>query len=81
MKPVFFTVIGLAICINSFAQHAVTKLWETDTILKVPESVLFDAENKVLYASNIDGTDPWGKDGRVPLQKLASTEKSLPLIG
>ena len=81
MKPVFFTVIGFAICINSFAQHAVTKLWETDTILKVPESVLFDAENKVLYASNIDGTDPWGKDGKGSMQKLASTEKSLPLIG
>jgi len=70
MKPVFFTVIGLAICINSFAQHAVTKLWETDTILKVPESVLFDAENKVLYASNIDGTDPWGKDGKGSIAKI-----------
>ena len=81
MKSIFFTAALFAACVPAFAQHSVTKLWETDTILKVPESVLFDAENKVLYASNIDGKDPWGKDGRVPLQKLASTEKSLPLIG
>ena len=26
-----------------------TPLWETDTTLTTPESVLFDAKNKVLY--------------------------------
>ena len=70
MKSVFFAVIGFIVCINSIAQHAVTRLWETDTILKVPESVLFDAENKVLYASNIDGTDPWGKYGKGSIAKI-----------
>jgi len=81
MKPVFFTVIGLAICINSFAQHAVTKLWETDTILKLPESVLFDAEIKCYKLPILMERIPGVRMGRVPLQKLASTEKSLPLIG
>jgi sugar lactone lactonase YvrE len=46
------------------------KLWETDSVLKVPESVLFDGEHKVLYASNIDGTDPWGKDGKGSVAKV-----------
>jgi hypothetical protein len=46
------------------------KVWETDTILKVPESVLFDAGDKVLYASNIDGTDGWAKDGKGSIAKI-----------
>ncbi|RYF63629.1 MAG: ATP-binding protein [Cytophagaceae bacterium] len=32
-----------------------TKVWETDTTLRVPESVLFDPQEDVLYVSNIDG--------------------------
>lgn len=60
---------------HSFAQHSVTKLWETDSILKVPESVLFDAGNRILYASNIDGTDPWGKDGKGSIAKVGLNGK------
>ena len=53
-----------------FAQHKLEKIWETDSVLKVPESVLFDGDNKVLYATNIDGTDPWGKDGKGSVAKV-----------
>ena len=53
-----------------FAQHKLEKLWETDSVLKVPESVLFDADNKVLYATNIDGTDPWARDGKGSVAKV-----------
>ncbi|HRH50688.1 MAG TPA: ATP/GTP-binding protein [Panacibacter sp.] len=72
MKSVFYPVILLAVCISnaSSAQHSLTKLWETDSLLKVPESVLFDAQNKVLYVSNIDGTDPWAKDGKGSIGKV-----------
>lgn len=31
------------------------RIWSTDSVLKIPESVLFDGKNKVLYVSNIDG--------------------------
>jgi sugar lactone lactonase YvrE len=72
MKSIVSAAIITACVFNySFAQHKVTKLWETDTLLKVPESVLFDAENKVLYVSNIDGTDPWGKDGKGSIGKVS----------
>jgi len=67
------TAMLIAILFNSsllFAQHKLEKLWETDSVLKVPESVLFDGEHKVLYASNIDGTDPWGKDGKGSVAKV-----------
>lgn len=53
-----------------FSQHQLVKLWETDSVLKVPESVLFDAAGKVLYVANIDGTDPWGKDGKGSIGKV-----------
>jgi sugar lactone lactonase YvrE len=71
MKPIFLATISILLISHcSLAQHSVTKLWETDTALKVPESVLFDGENKVLYVSNIDGTDPWGKDGKGSIGKI-----------
>lgn len=72
MKSIFFTVIITIACTCnfSFAQHTLTKLWETDTLLKVPESVLFDADNKVLYVSNIGSTDPWGKNMKGSVGKM-----------
>lgn len=50
--------------------HKLVQKWETDTILKVPESVIFDAKNQVLYAANIDGKEPWGADGKGSIAKI-----------
>jgi hypothetical protein len=49
--------------------HSLVKLWQTDTVLKVPESVLFDGAGKVLFESNIDG-QPWEKDGKGSIGKV-----------
>jgi hypothetical protein len=49
--------------------HKLVKLWETAPVLKVPESVRFDAKRKVLYASNIDG-EPWEADGKGSIAKI-----------
>jgi hypothetical protein len=35
-------------------QHSLVKKWETDSIFKTPESVLFDANNNVLYVANMN---------------------------
>ncbi len=70
MKKFFFTLILLFILVASQAQHQLVKLWETDSTMKVPESVLFDGKNKVLYVSNIDGKEPWGKDGKGSVGKV-----------
>src|SRR5436190_12654190 len=67
------TILLIIIILNSsllFAKHKLEKIWETDSVLKVPESVLFDGDKKVLYASNIDGTDTWGKDGKGSIAKV-----------
>ena len=49
--------------------HKLTQLWESEAVLKVPESVRFDAKRKVLYVSNIDG-QPWESDGKGSIAKL-----------
>jgi len=70
MKSILAVTILFCISASLFAQHSVIKLWETDTVLKVPESVLLDVDNKVLYVSNIDGTDGWAKDGKGSIGKV-----------
>lgn len=70
----FRTIPGLVVlllCINmSFAQrHSLVPKWETDTLLKTPESVLYDAKDKILYVSCIDGV-PNEKDGKGGIAKL-----------
>ena len=52
------------------ASAQLVKKWESDASLKVPESVLFDGAGKVLYVSNIDGKDPWAKDGAGSIGKV-----------
>jgi hypothetical protein len=52
------------------------KLWETEATLKVPESVLYDAQSKTLYFSNIDGK-PNEKDKIGSIGKLGSDGKNL----
>jgi DNA-binding beta-propeller fold protein YncE len=49
--------------------HKLTKVWESEAALKVPEGVRFDAKRKVLYASNIDG-QPWEADGKGSIAKI-----------
>jgi len=66
--------IGLTSGVQALAQdqttHKLTKLWETEATLKVPESVRLDAKRKVLYVSNIDG-QPWEADGKGSIAKVA----------
>jgi hypothetical protein len=70
MKNIILLTTGLLFFSLANAQVKLVKIWETDSTLKVPESVLYDAANKVLYVSNIDGTEPWGKDGKGSIGKV-----------
>jgi hypothetical protein len=65
------TLIGvlLFISITSRAQHTLTKLWATDSVLAVPESVLFDAKDQLLYVSLIDG-EYNKKDGKGEIARV-----------
>ncbi|MBN1379988.1 MAG: ATP/GTP-binding protein [Gammaproteobacteria bacterium] len=61
-----FIIIGAAYA----GEPSLQKLWQTDAVLKVPESVLYDAGRKILFVSNIDGKEPWGKDGVGSIAKV-----------
>jgi DNA-binding beta-propeller fold protein YncE len=66
----FFTLAAISfftLALN--AQHSLEQKWETDSTLKTPESVLFDAGNKVLYVANIDG-DGGAKDNKGSIGKV-----------
>ena len=64
MKNLF---IAFAFCLPSMLraqqQHQLEKLWETDTVIAIPESVLPDFPKKILYVSLIDGGG-WDADGK-----------------
>jgi hypothetical protein len=61
-----FSIMGT---LHASAQHQLQKIWETDTTLAIPESVLPDLQNKVLYVSLIDGA-PWDADGKGGIGKV-----------
>ncbi len=77
MKTFLSIVTLFFITFSSNGQHKLVKIWETDTILKVPESVIYNAKNKVLYVSNIDGKKPWEKDGQGSIGKVGLDGKIL----
>ena len=74
MKKIMISLALVCFSIVSInAQKAtVQKLWATDTILKVPESVLVDDKENCLWVSNIDGASN-GKDGKGSISKLSKT--------
>lgn len=55
--------------------HQLVKKWESDSVFKVPESVLYDPDHQVLYVTNIDGKQPWEKDGLGSIGKMDMTGK------
>jgi hypothetical protein len=61
-----FFVLGM---LNAQAQPKLEKIWESDTTLAIPESVLPDVQKGVLYVSLIDG-GPWEADGKGGVAKL-----------
>lgn len=65
----FFLFLFLSGVFTAQAQPKLEKLWESDTTLAVPESVLPDVQKGVLYVSLIDGA-PWEADGKGGIGKL-----------
>lgn len=64
---VYFSLVSI-----NAQKVTVQKLWATDTILKVPESVLVDDKENCLWVSNIDGASN-DKDGKGSISKLSKT--------
>jgi len=56
-------------------QPMLERIWETDTVIAIPESVLPDAAGKTLYVSLIDGGG-WDADGKGGVGKLGMDGRS-----
>jgi sugar lactone lactonase YvrE len=83
MKSKLFKYILPALMIitayNGNAQtHELEKLWETDTVIRVPESVLPDFKKGILYVSEIDG-NPNAVDGKGGVAKITVDGKIINL--
>ena len=63
MLKTTFLFAMVFIVLNGFAQKFELKhVWSSGAEYNVPECVLYDEQNKVLYVSNVVGS-PWEKDG------------------
>ena len=69
LSPLVSAIGALLLATTAHAEHKLDRKWESDATLKVPESVRFDAQRKVLYVTNIDG-EPWGVDGKGSVGKV-----------
>lgn len=69
MKKYILAAMGMLPILLSAQSPTLEKIWSTDSVLKVPESVLADATNQILYVSNIDG-QPAEKDGKGSIGKI-----------
>ena len=61
VSKIIISVLILTLSTISNAAPELTKLWETKADFKLPESVIYDKENDVLYVSNMQD-DPFKKD-------------------
>jgi hypothetical protein len=70
MKKIYALLLAIAPLFLCAQTHSLEKLWETDSIVAVPESVLPDATHSFLFVSLIDG-GPWDVDGKGGVGKLS----------
>jgi len=69
MKLLSLTILFSCVTAPVAQTHRLEKLWETDAVVAIPESVLPYDKGKKLYVSLIDGAG-WDADGKGGIAKL-----------
>jgi hypothetical protein len=69
MKKLISILLGVFPLFAIAQHHKLEKIWQTDTIVAVPESALPDFKKGILYISLIDGGG-WDADGKGGVAKL-----------
>lgn len=69
MKKLIIFLLLADITTANAQTHSLLKLWETDTVIAIPESVLPDSKQSILYISLINGGG-WDADGKGGIGKL-----------
>jgi hypothetical protein len=75
MKRMILPLFLCAFTATNAQQHRLEKLWQTDSSIAVPESVLPDKKDNVLFVSLIDGGG-WEADGKGGVGKLSPDGKT-----
>jgi sugar lactone lactonase YvrE len=75
MKKILLPFLLVAAIDANAQTHSLEKIWETDTTVAVPESVLPDAKKNILYVSLIDGGS-WVADGKGGVGKMSPDGKT-----
>lgn len=70
MKKFIIVLLAGGITMANAQTHSLLKLWETDTVIAIPESVLPDSKQTILYVSLINGGG-WDADGKGGIGKLS----------
>lgn len=75
-KIILSLLVVLTLFLNTQAAYTqtLTPLWKTDTLLRVPESVLLDVARNILYVSNINGKSD-EKNGNGFISKVSTEGK------
>lgn len=69
MKTTFIALLCMLCPFALFAQqHSLEKLWQTDSTLNIPESVLYVADSKILFVSNSENISKVSLDGDIVKQ-------------
>jgi len=68
-RSIFILSLSLCFAAAGNAQPGLEQLWSSDSVLKVPESVLYSKQEKLLFVANIDG-QPGEKDGKGSIGKV-----------
>ena len=68
-RIIFTALFTIVSTIVLHAQHTLTQIWSTEATLPVPESVLYNAKDKLLYVAQIDGK-AGEKDGKGGIAKV-----------
>ncbi len=58
---------------------SLSRAWESDTVFRTPESVIYDPLNNMLYVSNIGGVPPNKKDGDGFISQVSTDGKIINL--
>ena len=75
MKKIIVPILLFSAIAANAQEHKLVKLWETDPVVAVPESVLPDLDKNILYVSLIDGGG-WDVDGKGGIAKLGTNGKN-----
>ena len=81
MKKILISLVAVICISHIIIAQSFDLVWETDPILKTPESVMFDADRNQIYVSNINGK-PLDKDnnGFISILNVDGTIKTLKWI-